>query len=115
MDWNLYIDVAKNLYAQGTEEAKRSCISRAYYALYNIARAKTHFTGFENAESSHTKVWEALYNQGGAARKVSKIGSMLKKQRKWADYDKKYPENLDLQSKAAIQYAENGISQLNSD
>ena len=114
MNWDRYIDIAKSLHALGTEEAKRSCISRAYYALYNQARTKAAITGFENSDSSHSKVWEALNKLGGDARKISNVGAMLKKQRKWADYDETYPENLDLQSRAAIQLAVNAIDGLKS-
>ncbi len=96
MDWNDYIQLAKEVYSQrnsmATEEACcRSVISRAYYAAFNIAeiRQRTKERGYKPfGLGTHKNLIK--YYIDHPDRKRKKIGTMLDRLldvRNFCDYD----------------------------
>lgn len=86
-DWSEYLKLARQLAANPDEASQRSSISRAYYCVYHKASERAVSTGYVD-QRSHFELW-ALYdrNTDRVCRKLSIIGSRMKKERVAADYD----------------------------
>lgn len=86
-DWSDYLRLANELAGNHDEAAQRSSISRAYYCVYHKALQRAVFTGYLD-QRSHQKLWELYGRTGaGACRRLSDIGSRMKKERVAADYE----------------------------
>jgi uncharacterized protein (UPF0332 family) len=86
-DWSEYLKLAKQLAANPDEASRRSSISRAYYCVYHKASERAVSTGYVD-QQSHWKLWDVYdRNTDRACRKLSSIGSRMKKERVAADYD----------------------------
>ena len=78
-DWNTYKDLAEVLRLGDSEAAKRSAISRLYYAVYWKARLlleKENPDFYVSSDNSHATVW-----------RIYKDGQRLKEFRQMADYE----------------------------
>ena len=86
-DWSEYLKLAKQLAANPDEASQRSSISRAYYCVYHKASERAVSNGYVD-QHSHLRLWD-VYGRGTdkVCRKLSNIGSRMKKERVDADYD----------------------------
>lgn len=88
-DWHAYLDLAEQLTMDGASkeaEAKnRAAVSRAYYAVYNIARdhAPAHVT--ERGGSSHRHLIDYFDNSG--YQSISNLLESMRNRRNDADYE----------------------------
>ena len=98
-DWATYLTCAEELAKSTDEAAKRSSISRAYYAAYNVVRIFLNVTIPQGADS-HKIVWDAALKHVALAN-VAKKGERLKERRKNADYQSKF-ESIDYWMKDTI-------------
>lgn len=101
-DWNEYLDYAKDTFTQVSnpgsslpplnDEAKlRATISRAYYAVFNLARSFANSDGTSyfnnNAISIHEEVIQHFNTKGNQTRRqISTNLQRLKQERIKADY-----------------------------
>jgi len=84
------LEVANDLAAGAREADWRSAASRAYYAVFHVARLLLRRCGFvvPRAEQAHAYVWLRLSNCGHpAVRKAGADLSDLRSERNAADYD----------------------------
>jgi uncharacterized protein (UPF0332 family) len=89
-DWNDYLRLAQHLAQQEDEAAKRTAISRAYYYIFHLARARAIQNGckLSYAESSHKSVWDFYIRSSDYnCKSLGLEGSRLKERRNVADYD----------------------------
>lgn len=88
MEWVDFLDLAERLAHEDTEAARRSAISRAYYATLLSARDHLASQGHEPPTdgSVHRWVWDTLSDARGQAAKLARHGKRLKKLRNDADY-----------------------------
>src|SRR4051794_14471838 len=88
--WADFLRVAEELARQDSEAARRSAVSRAYYAAYNIARKKLppDLTPKFGDRGIHVQLWTA-YTQRKAMqlRTIGMNGERLRVSRTRADYD----------------------------
>ena len=86
-DWSEYLNLAVQLAANTDEASHRSSISRAYYSIYHKASERAVSAGYVD-QHKHWQLWD-MYgrNTDRAYRKLSSIGSRMKKERIDADYD----------------------------
>ncbi len=107
-DWNDYRQLAEELRERETEAARRTAISRVYYAVYWNARMFLEDEGFifRQNDSSHRQIWEEYKNKGLTFRAISISGSALHQNRVRADY---FAEIRDLETllKESFKLAEN--------
>jgi uncharacterized protein (UPF0332 family) len=94
MDGRDFLSVAKGLLSAGTEAAWRSAVSRAYYAIFHVARELLEDLGFAvpRGDRAHGHLWLRLSNCGdppveNAGRELSD----LRRERNRADYDVNVP------------------------
>lgn len=89
--WSAFLTLAHELAGRAQDEAaSRSAISRAYYAVYNLAVVKIRVHGIATDEqlAPHERVWTALRNHSDEKlRSIGILGDRLKKSRRMADYD----------------------------
>jgi uncharacterized protein (UPF0332 family) len=88
-DWSGYLEIAKDLAKLDSEAAKRNAISRAYYALYGVARRWLVENGhvLSQDRNSHQKDWEFFkLHEDAALFEVGEIGSDLRSSRNKVDY-----------------------------
>jgi hypothetical protein len=103
-DWKTFLACAETLAKAQDEAAKRSAISRAYYAAYNVVRVFLHVIPPPNSDS-HNLVWEAALNDN--RREVQNLGTKgnrLKKRRKSADYEPTF-DALEWNTKDSLEVA----------
>ena len=115
-DWNSYKDLAKELRKRDEEAAKRSAISRLYYAVYWQARnllEKEDANFYVSAENSHATVWRKFNNQGHSRRTIFNNGQRLKEYRQMADYESEI-NKLEDTVEASFILAEKIITIINS-
>lgn len=115
-DWNSYKDLAEELRKRDDEAAKRSAISRLYYAVYWQARnllEKEDIDFYISAENSHAAVWRKFNNQGHSRRTIFNNGQRLKEYRQMADYEPEI-ERLEDTVEASFILAEQIIKTLNT-
>jgi uncharacterized protein (UPF0332 family) len=92
-DWSEYLRLARTLAQDSRDDAaRRSAVSRAYYAAFHKARAfnaqKQLWCTCGQARGSHEVVWHALKDSGNADwRRVGNWGLDFKEKRRKVDYD----------------------------
>lgn len=86
-DWAKFLVLAHSLASQGTEEASRSAISRAYYAAFGMAKLRLDQKGImvPDTGEAHSFVWKSFSRY--ACRELGNTGTRLLRTRKQADYD----------------------------
>ncbi|MGH7596209.1 MAG: HEPN domain-containing protein [bacterium] len=90
MDANDYFDLARKLAQMRTEAARRSAISRGYYAAFHVAKSLVERLGFNFPKdaAAHDKLYFMLHNTGiKSAQDAATQLSDLRKRRNLADYD----------------------------
>lgn len=107
-DWKLLAELAKELAAETDEAARRSALSRVYYAVFNVARdslAKKKILVSPD-QKVHDKVW-TVYEQGDKTdKKIGQYGRQLFRFRLNADYENPYPANLSQNVGQALRMAD---------
>jgi uncharacterized protein (UPF0332 family) len=107
--WPEYIVLADDLTTRGSEAARRSAISRAYYGAFNPARRGLEArVGPIGNRAVHRTVWDAFGDPGLANEDtrakwevIGEIGERLRNLRNEADYDDEVPD-LDLRAPEAV-------------
>ncbi len=113
MIWREYIVLADELAERGSEAAKRSAVSRAYYGAFNPARRWLEANvGPIGSRAAHKQVWDAfgisaLASEGTRDKweAVGELGDYLRTLRNQADYDDDMLK-LDLRAPEAMIRAE---------
>jgi uncharacterized protein (UPF0332 family) len=98
-DWNLYLELAKELGATAKESAKRSAVSRAYYSAFHAASSSLKNNKVpmnpKDARSPHLRIW-VVYTASTKleCRRIGNAGLRLKNDRVEADYEaeRKFPD-----------------------
>jgi hypothetical protein len=99
MNWRVYLVLAEGLAAHRFEASQRSAASRAYYAVFNVARRwlEAQATPIDDRRA-HRQVWQAFKaadRASPATREawvlVGSLGSSLRVLRNQADYDDVVP------------------------
>jgi hypothetical protein len=111
--WPEYILLAADLATGGSEAARRSAVSRAYYGAFNPARRWLEANvGPIGNRAAHKQVWDAFSVPDRASEGtrdkwevVGEIGERLRALRNQADYDDDMPD-LDLRAPEAVIRAE---------
>jgi uncharacterized protein (UPF0332 family) len=86
-DWNKFIELAKNLHLQKTEECFRTAISRVYFGIFCIIRNYKGYKGYKKS-NVHSKVIEALItSEDPNEQEIRKMLDELRRVRNLADYD----------------------------
>ena len=86
-DWSGYLKLANQLATNPDEASQRSSISRAYYSVYHKASERAVSTGYVD-QRSQWRLWDVYRrNTDRGCRRLSDIGSRMKKERVAADYD----------------------------
>lgn len=86
-DWTTFLACAETLAQVQDEAAKRSAISRAYYAAYNVVRVFLQVKPPPGSDS-HKLVWDAAMNDSRReVQSLGRKGERLKARRKNADYE----------------------------
>jgi uncharacterized protein (UPF0332 family) len=88
-DWSRYKILAEELRAREDEAARRSSISRLYYAVYWQARLHLEGDGFKltRNDGSHRQVWNEYLGRGRTQRGIGLNGNRLHQNRVQADYE----------------------------
>ena len=91
-DWMKYLTLAKELARRPDEEAQRTAVSRAYYAVFGRARLRLQADGVVlPRQGAHEFVWNTFQNDTDPARQQIGIdGDRLKRVRRNADYDENF-------------------------
>ena len=103
-DWKTFLACAETLAKAQDEAAKRSAISRAYYAAYNVVRVFLQVIPPPNSDS-HAHVWNAALSD--SRREVQTLGTKgnrLKKRRRSADYEPSF-DSLEFFTKESLEVA----------
>lgn len=88
-NWNDFKILAEELHGQENEAAKRTAISRVYYAADWQARTFLENEGFliRQYEGSHIQIWDQYKQKSGQTNKaIGRFGSELHRFRVQADY-----------------------------
>ncbi len=89
-DWRLYFSLASELAAEGTEQAYRAAISRAYYAVFGTARQLLEQQGYHLTHTAgiHHQVWY-IYRTSHhrEMQRAYPLAAYLRDLRNQADYD----------------------------
>lgn len=106
-DWNDFRKLAEELRQRETEAAKRTAISRLYYAIYWRARNLLEDEGFiyRQSDQSHQQVWQEFKRRGMTHRAIAFSGLELRDKRVEADYFEEV-ENIEKLTKSAFDIAE---------
>jgi uncharacterized protein (UPF0332 family) len=91
-DWNLYLQLAKQLRAAADEASQRSAVSRAYYSAFHFASAsiKANNIGTDPKydRDRHLRIWKAyIDSKKKDCQRIGNRGQRLKLERQKADYD----------------------------
>jgi uncharacterized protein (UPF0332 family) len=89
-DWRRFFDLAERLGQEVDDEAAlRSAISRAYYAVFALARRRLREQGcLPVGRDPHLRVWGTYRDAGSqVCRRIGDLGFNLLDQRKRADYE----------------------------
>ena len=89
--WEDFFELAAVLAERGDEASQRSAVSRAYYAVFNVAQSvlEAHDPNYNSMRSrdSHKQVWDRLRAlDRRQARSAERSGRSLLNKRKSADY-----------------------------
>ena len=89
-DWRSLLGLAERLGQEtGNEAALRSAISRAYYAVFALARRRLREQGcWQVARDPHLRAWATYLNATGrSCRRIGELEFNLLDQRRRADYE----------------------------
>jgi uncharacterized protein (UPF0332 family) len=92
-DWIEYLRFAERLAGEGVNEATlRSCVSRAYYAGFHVARTYVRQHTAVPRKDTHVFVWRWLETHPSShLRHVGNLGRRVLQWRREADYDPETP------------------------
>ncbi len=87
-DWNEFLALAEELSLRETESAKRTAISRIYYAIYWRARILLEIEGFayRQDDKSHQQIWQEYKKRGRTHAAIGRFATYLRDNRTQADY-----------------------------
>ena len=107
-DWDKFRELAEKLRQDETEAAKRTAVSRIYYAVYHRAKTYLENEGFQfrQFESSHRQIWDEFKDKGRTFTAIGNTGDRLRANRIKADYIEEI-ENIDFLVKRSFELAEN--------
>ncbi len=110
-DWNEFRELAETMRRDETEAAKRTAISRIYYAVYHRAKTYLESEGFQfrQFESSHRQIWDEFKDKGRTFTAIGNTGDRLRANRVKADYIAEI-ENIDFLVKRSFELAENAFA-----
>lgn len=88
-DWDEFQKLADELRQRNDEAAKRTAVSRLYYAVYWKARKHLESEGFmlSQKDGSHTQIWREYQKQGRTRKGIGLNGERLHDFRLQADYE----------------------------
>lgn len=121
-DWNKYLLLAKAFAGNSTSEYERCAISRAYYAVFNIACYKTNLKGRFDKHAALIKNFKELdftvtsnldFLEDEVLEQIGEELEYLRIRRNWADYETKDNTETDLVN-TVIKKSENLINLLNN-
>ena len=113
-DWKELSELAKELAAQTNEAAKRSALSRVYYAVFNSALDGLRKKNIQvnPDEKAHSRVWK-VYEEGDKTdKRIGQFGRQLFRFRIYADYRNPYPTNLSQNVRQALKLADKTFEDL---
>lgn len=95
-DWAALLPLAERILAASPDDeaAQRTAINRAYYALFNVAKAHLvqEGTAIPPKGAAHELVWGSFQSAPrGARRLIAQISFRLLRLRHFADYEASYP------------------------
>lgn len=108
MNGRAFLDLARGLAADPTEAAWRTAVSRAYYAVFHVARELMEDLGFAvpRADAAHKHMAFRLGNSSAASVVAAgKDLDSLRRYRNLADYDMQPPIDQ-VRAQRAVQTAE---------
>ncbi len=90
-DWNDYLPLAQQLSTVGSDAARRSAVSRAYYCAFHAAsvslKANNVTTNPQLSRDRHKQVWDVYTRSANRnCRRIGNDGQRLKIERQDADY-----------------------------
>src|SRR4051794_16566657 len=110
-DWREYLRVAR-LFADpafpagiNDEAAKRTAVSRAYYAAFGYARVRAQFEGFVGLESAEDHALLRQHFDRTGRRDLARILNKLRQWRNQVDYETSV-NHLPMMTKEAISEAQ---------
>lgn len=90
-DWGEFLTQAHGLASDGAEAGHRSAVSRAYYAVFGLARRRLRDTDGCNVPTTgqaHRFVWDEFNASADEDRqRIGITGNRLRRARNQADYD----------------------------
>jgi uncharacterized protein (UPF0332 family) len=90
-NWTTYLNLAEDLAGREDDAARRSAVSRAYYAVFCDARNALEIRSLfdrREAESHHQEVWDAFEDDPRREwKRIGAFGHLLREARRKADYD----------------------------
>lgn len=86
--WSEFQKLAEELRQRDEEAAKRTAVSRIYYAVYHKARIYLEKEGFvlRSGETAHKQIWDEFKFKGRTFKAIFQSGSQLHQKRIEADY-----------------------------
>ncbi|MDQ3132116.1 MAG: hypothetical protein M3Q99_15320 [Acidobacteriota bacterium] len=112
-DWEKFRELAEELRQGETEAARRTAISRIYYAVYHRAKTYLENEGFQfrQFESSHRQIWDEFKDKGRTFAAIGNTGDRLRANRVKADYIAEIAD-IDLLVERSFELAENAFTYL---
>ena len=102
-DWSDYLPLAERLAADNDEAARRSAISRAYYAAYHAAARYVRARQLLVDNHTHQTVWRVLAGDADPARQHAGVsGQRLHYLRTEADYRQPFPGDIAAKTAGAL-------------
>lgn len=120
-DWNAYLELAERLTTDSaTKEAvakNRSAVSRAYYAVYNLARDQAPRGVTRRGRGSSHRDLIDHFNQRGQ-HSIANLLELMRDRRNDADYDAEkhstYPEQWRITAETATANARKIVEKIDS-
>jgi uncharacterized protein (UPF0332 family) len=106
-DWSQFQRLAEELLKEGAERHLRTAISRAYYAIFHLGRARIEQNRFfiSRGQDSHKQIWEKFTESADyRCKKMAETAKRLKQKREAADYEPLYA-NLEKDAPALVALA----------
>ncbi len=112
-DWEKFRELAEELRQGETEAARRTAISRIYYAVYHRAKTYLESEGFQfrQFESSHRQIWDEFKDKGRTFTAIGNTGDRLRANRNKADYAAEI-EDINFLVERSFELAENAFTYL---
>ena len=110
-DWSKYFELAGTLGKSTDHASLRTSISRAYYYVFHLARARAVKNGYKHQTGtntgSHKQLWQAYEScPEPDAIRLHEIALRMKKNRERADYEDSFARIAD-EVPAALKDAQN--------